>query len=86
MVNQDFREVQDNLDSLDLQDRPEIRVLEVKLDSQEHVVSLVYLDLQDRREALEDLALGVTKAHQDRVDNQDPVDRGLYVERSKQQV
>ena len=83
VVNQDFREVLDNLDPLDLQEPPAIRELEARLDSQEHAVSLDYLDLQDRRAALADLVQEVTKVHQDQPDNQDPVDRGLYVERSK---
>ena len=83
VVNQDFREVLDNLDPLDLQEPPAIRELEARLDSQEHAVSLDYLDLQDRQAELEDLVLEVTKARQDQPDNQDPVGRGLYVERSK---
>ena len=83
VVNQESREVLDNLDRLDLQEPPAIRELEARLDSQEHAVSLDYLDLQDRRAALADLVQEVTKVHQDQPDNQDPVDRGLYVERSK---
>ena len=39
--------------------------------------------LQDRRAELEDLVLEVTKVRQDQPDNQDPVGRGLYIERSK---
>ena len=79
VVRQDFREVEDNQDHLDLQEHPEIRELEAKLDSLEHVGSPVYQDLQDRRVALEDLVLEVTKVHRDLADNLDPVDRGLYV-------
>ena len=45
VVNQDSREVLDNLDRLDLQEPPAIRELEARLDSQEHAVSLDNLDL-----------------------------------------